>query len=90
MSELIKNENDFINKLADITGTTDINFGLISEESKNNIEKFDIESILVRSLCGADEYSNNGRLYSRPGQTLMIFNDIYGREATYNVPLDIV
>lgn len=53
-------------------------------------EKFDIESILVRSLCGADEYSNNGRLYSRPGQTLMIFNDIYGREATYNVPLDII
>lgn len=43
MSELIKNENDFINKLADITGTTDINFGLISEESKNNIEKLDAE-----------------------------------------------
>lgn len=53
-------------------------------------EKFDIESILVRSLCGADEYSNNGRLYSRPGQTLMIFNDVYGREATYNIPLDII
>ena len=53
-------------------------------------EKFDIESILIRSLCGADEHSNNGRLYSRPGQTLMIFNDIYGREATYNIPLDII
>lgn len=53
-------------------------------------EKFDIESILIRSLCGADEHSNNGRLYSRPGQTLMIFNDVYGREATYNIPLDIV
>lgn len=37
-----------------------------------------------------DEHSNNGRLYSRPGQTLMIFNDVYGREATYNIPLDIV
>ena len=53
-------------------------------------EKFDIESILIRSLCGADEHSNNGRLYSRPGQTLMIFNDVYGREATYNIPFDIV
>lgn len=52
-------------------------------------ERFDIESILIRSLCGADEYSNNNRLYSRPGQTLMIFNDVYGREATYHVPLDI-
>ena len=52
-------------------------------------ERFDIESILIRSLCGADEHSNNGRLYSRPGQTLMIFNDIYGRESTYHIPLDI-
>nr|DAN52291.1 MAG TPA: DNA polymerase II small subunit [Caudoviricetes sp.] len=51
-------------------------------------ERFDIESILVRSLCGTDDYANNGRLYSRPGQTLMIFNDVYGRESTYNIPLD--
>lgn len=53
-------------------------------------EQFDIESILVRSLCGTDDYANGGRLYSRPGQTLMIFNDVYGREATYNIPLDII
>lgn len=53
-------------------------------------ERFDIESILVRSLCGSDEHSNNNRLYSRPGQTLMIFNDVYGRESTYHIPLDIL
>lgn len=51
-------------------------------------EQFDIESILIRSLCGTDDYANNKRLYSKPGQTLMIFNDIYGREATYHIPLD--
>ena len=51
-------------------------------------EQFDIESILIRSLCGTDDYANNKRLYSKPGQTLMIFNDIYGREATYHIPLN--
>lgn len=51
-------------------------------------EQFGIESILIRSLCGADDYANNKRLYSKPGQTLMIFNDDYGREATYHIPLD--
>lgn len=50
-------------------------------------EQFDIESILVRSLCGTDDYANQKRLYSKPGQTLIIFNDKYGRESTYHLPL---
>lgn len=58
---------------------------------KHHIEEFEqmgIESILVRSLCGTDEYSNNNRLYSAPGQTLMIFSPEEGRECTYNIKLD--
>ena len=51
-------------------------------------EQFGIESILIRSLCGTDDYANNKRLYSKPGQTLMIFNDDYGRESTYHISLD--
>lgn len=51
-------------------------------------EQFDIESILIRSLCGTDDYANNKRLYSKAGQTLMIFNDVYGRESTYHIPLN--
>ena len=51
-------------------------------------EQFDIESILVRSLCGTDDYANDKRLYSKAGQTLMIFNNEYGREATYHIPLN--
>lgn len=50
-------------------------------------EQFDIESILIRSLCGTDDYANEKRLYSKPGQTLMIFNLEDGREATYHIPL---
>ena len=58
---------------------------------KHHIEEFEsmgIESILVRSLCGTDEYSNKNRLYSDPGQTLMIFSASEGRECTYNIKLD--
>ena len=58
---------------------------------KHHIEEFEtmgIESILVRSLCGTDEYSNKNRLYSAPGQTLMIFSKSEGRECTYNIKLD--
>lgn len=57
---------------------------------KHHIEEFEImgiESILVRSLCGSDEHSNNHRLYSAPGQTLMIFTPEDGRECTYNIKL---
>lgn len=58
---------------------------------KHHIEEFEsmgIESILVRSLCGTDEYSNKNRLYSAPGQTLMIFSASEGRECTYNIKLN--
>lgn len=57
---------------------------------KHHIEEFEtigIESTLVRSLCGTDEYANNHRLYSAPGQTLMIFTPEDGRECTYNIKL---
>lgn len=51
-------------------------------------EQFDIESILIRSLCGTDDYANEKRLYGKPGQTLIVFNNQYGREATYHIPLN--
>lgn len=57
---------------------------------KHHIEEFEqlgIESVLVRSLCGVDEYSNNKRLYSAPGQTLVIFTPEDGRQCTYNIKL---
>ena len=52
------------------------------------LERYGVESILVRSLCGTDDYANSKRLYSKAGQTLIIFNNAYGRECTYNFPLD--
>lgn len=58
---------------------------------KHHIEEFEqlgIKSVLVPCLCGTDDHANNGRLYSDPGQTLIIFNDVYGRESTYHIPLN--
>lgn len=49
------------------------------------LDKFGIESILVPSLCGVDDYANDHRLYSNAGQILCIFDPLYGREATYNI-----
>lgn len=50
-------------------------------------ESFDIESILVRSLCGTDNYANDRRLYSNAGQTLMFFTPEDGRQCTYNIKI---
>ena len=57
---------------------------------KHHLEEFEqygIESILVRSLCGTDDYASDRSLFSKPGQTFMVFNK-QGRECTYNIPLD--
>lgn len=50
-------------------------------------EQFGIESTLVGSLCGTDEYANNRRLYSHPMQTLCIFTPEDGKLCSYNIKL---
>ena len=52
-----------------------------------SFEQFGIESTLVGSLCGTDEYANNKRLYSYPMQTLCIFTPEDGKLCTYNIKL---
>lgn len=52
-----------------------------------SFEQFGIESTLVGSLCGSDEYANNKRLYSNPMQTLCIFTKDDGKLCTYNMKL---
>ena len=52
-----------------------------------SFEQFGIESALVGSLCGADEFANNKRLYSNPMQTLCIFTPEDGKLCTYNIKL---
>lgn len=52
-----------------------------------SFEQFGIESTLVGSLCGTDEYANNRRLYSNPTQTLCVFTPEDGKLCTYNIKL---
>ena len=52
-----------------------------------SFEQFGIESALVGSLCGTDEYANNKRLYSYPMQTLCIFTPDDGKLCSYNIKL---
>ena len=52
-----------------------------------SFEQFGIESTLVGSLCGTDEFANNKRLYSNPMQTLCIFTPEDGKKCTYNIKL---
>ena len=52
-----------------------------------SFEQFGIESALVGSLCGTDEFANNKRLYSNPMQTLCIFTPDDGKLCTYNIKL---
>lgn len=49
------------------------------------LDRYGIESVLIPSLCGTDDYANEHRLYSSAGQMLFIFDPRYGREATYNI-----
>jgi hypothetical protein len=51
-------------------------------------EQYDIESILVRSLCGTEDFANEHRLYSKAGQSMFIFSKEEGRECTYNIKLN--
>lgn len=52
-------------------------------------EQFNIETIMVRCLCGTDDYANSKRLYSMPGQSLVIFNQDEGRECTRNIKFTV-
>lgn len=58
---------------------------LADKHHKEEFEELGIDSMIVRSLCGSDEYANGKRLYSTPGQLMMIFKPNIGRDATYQI-----
>lgn len=61
---------------------------LADKHHKEEFEELGIESMIVRSLCGTDEYANGKRLYSTPGQLMMIFTPGIGADAYYQIKLD--
>lgn len=55
------------------------------KHSSKEYDKFGVKAIQVACLCGTDEYAHNHRLYSEPGQTLLIFDKLNGRKCTYDI-----
>jgi len=49
-------------------------------------ENLGIEQIGVGSLCGTDEYAKNKRLFSKPSQTMLIFDED-GLDSIHNIDL---
>ena len=63
----------------------------IALADKHHTEEFEqlgVDTTIVGSFCGTDEYANNKRLYSYPTQALMIFNEDEGKLCQYNIRLD--
>lgn len=54
-----------------------------------NIEALGIDCTIVPALCGTDDYAHGKRLYSEPGQVMMIFDPEYGRECVYTIRFEI-
>ena len=64
----------------------DVEYILLGD--KHHIESFNeigVTAMLCGSLCGADDYANNKRLYSAPSQILLIVNPEYGVDAEYRI-----
>lgn len=60
---------------------------LADKHHKEEFEELGIESMVVRSLCGTDEYANTKRLYSTPGQLMIVFKPEIGADAFYQIKL---
>ena len=55
---------------------------------KHHMEGFEelgITSMISDALCGSDDYANGKRLYSTPGQMMLIVNEEQGIDATYHL-----
>ena len=50
-----------------------------------SMEQYGIETTIVPSLCGTDNYAHGKRLYSNPAQKLLILKDNCGVDAEYNI-----
>lgn len=84
----IKNLGVLVNTIFTKKFNTTIDYTISAD--KHHLEEFEslgIENILLRSLCGTDNYANGKRLYSYAGQTLMFFTKEDGRETTCNIKL---
>lgn len=58
---------------------------LADKHHREEFEELGVTAIISSALCGADEYANNKRLYSTPGQTMIIVDKRQGVDAVYHL-----
>lgn len=64
----------------------DISYVLLGDKHhRESFEELGITSMLCGSLCGADDYANEHRLYSDPSQLLLIVSADCGVDAEYRI-----
>lgn len=54
-----------------------------------SVDILGIDTTVVPALCGTDGYAHSRRLYSHPGQTVMVFTPEIGRECVYTIRFSI-
>ena len=85
----VKNAGRMLNTLFMKKYGSGIDYVILADKHhKEEFEELKIESMIVRSLCGTDEYANGKRLYSTPGQLMMIFTPGIGADAYYQIRLE--
>lgn len=85
----VKNAGRTLNTLFVKKYGSEIDYVILADKHhKEEFEELGIESMIVRSLCGTDEYANGKRLYSTPGQLMMVFKPGIGADAYYQIKLN--
>ena len=67
----------------------DIEYILLGDKHhRESFNELGVTATICGSLCGADDYANDKRLYSHPEQLLLIVNPKYGVDAEYRLKCD--
>ena len=53
-----------------------------------SLDRFGVDSMIAPALCGSDNHAHGKRLYAKPSQLLMTFEQDYGRDAVYYLKLE--
>ena len=64
----------------------DIEYIILGDKHhRESFEELGVTAMLCGSLCGADDYANDKRLFSTPSQMLLIVNKEHGVDAEYRL-----
>ena len=58
---------------------------LADKHHRESYEELGVDALLCGALCGTDDYANDRRLYSTPGQLMLIVNRKDGIDAEYHI-----